>query len=352
VVYRKINGKPERITLGRYPDLSIEQARHKAMEINVAIAQGRNPNDKRRLEQAEITLGNLFHEYMERYAKLHKKTWKIDEARFKSHLAPWDNKRLSQVTKADIQKLHADMGRNHKVEANRLLALVSIMFNKAIEFGLWDKLNPVSGIKKFREKSRDRFLQSEELPRFFTALAEEPNETIRDYILMAILTGARRSNLLAMKWEEISWERFEWRIPTTKNEDPQTVTLSEEAVAILKRRKTAASNQYVFPGSGQTGHLVEPKKGWLRILNDAGIENLRIHDLRRTLGSWQAKTGASLTIIGKSLNHKSLQATAIYARLDLDPVRESVEKATDAILTAAGLKEAKKPGLNPLIETE
>ncbi|MBS0350556.1 MAG: site-specific integrase [Proteobacteria bacterium] len=178
------------------------------------------------------------------------------------------------------------------------------------------------------------------LPRFFAALAEEPNETIRDYILLSILTGARRSNLLAMKWEEISWERAEWRIHTTKNEDPQTVTLSEEAMVILERRRPSASSEYVFPGSGRTGHLVEPKKGWRRVLGDAEINNLRMHDLRRTLGSWQAKTGASLTIIGKSLNHKSLQATAIYARLDLDPVRESVEKATNAILTAAGLKQA------------
>ena len=83
---------------------------------------------------------------------------------------------------------------------------------------------------------------------------------------------------------------------------------------------------------------MEPKKAWARLLERAGIENLRIHDLRRTLGSWQAKTGASLAIVGKSLNHKSHSTTAIYARLDLDPVRESVDRATGAILAAAGLK--------------
>lgn len=112
-----------------------------------------------------------------------------------------------------------------------------------------------------------------------------------------------------------------------------------------------AINEYVLPGNGRTGHLVEPKKGWSHILKDAGIENLRIHDLRRTLGSWQAITGASLTIIGKSLNHKSPQTTAIYARLDLDPVRASVKKATNAILTAAGLKQTNKPAHN-MFDTE
>ncbi len=87
VVYRKINGKPERITLGRYPDLSIEQARNKAIEINAAIVQGNNPNDKRRAERTEMTLNDLFREYMERHAKPHKKTWKADESLYKLHLA-------------------------------------------------------------------------------------------------------------------------------------------------------------------------------------------------------------------------------------------------------------------------
>src|SRR6185503_15245564 len=101
-----------------------------------------------------------------------------------------------------------------------------------------------------------------------------------------------------------------------------------------------APTQYVFPGSGKSGHLEEPKKGWQRILTRAGIADLRIHDLRRTLGSWQAKQGASLTIIGKSLNHKNQNTTAIYARLDLDPVRDSVNAATTAMLAAGGLKDS------------
>ncbi len=180
------------------------------------------------------------------------------------------------------------------------------------------------------------------MPKFYAAVAEEPNETIRDYSLVELLTGARRSNVLSMEWEEISFERREWFIPATKNGDSQIVTLHEEAIAILQRRKPESNSPFVFPGEGKTGHLVEPKKGWKRILNSSGIKNLKMHDLRRTLGSWQAKTGASMVIIGKSLNHKSVQSTAIYARLDLDPVRESVDIAADAILTAAGLKQVEK----------
>lgn len=339
IVYRKVNGRPERVTLGRYPTISIEQARSKAAEVNLLISKGDNPNDKRRALRAEITLGELFAEYLERYAKLHKDSWQSDVSQFNCYLTDWAKRKLSLIRKSDIQKLHHEIGRdNGHYAANRLLALLSVMFNKAIEFGLYDKANPAQGVKKFRETSRDRFLQSNELPRFFQALAEEDNEIIRDYFIISLLTGARRSNVLAMKWEQLNLEQAEWRIPKTKNKTPQTITLSEEALAVLLNRKTTATSDFVFPGTGKSGHLCDPKKGWQRILAKAELTNLRIHDLRRTLGSWQAKTGASLAIIGKSLNHKSPNTTAIYARLDLDPVRESVEKATNAMLAAAGLK--------------
>ena len=110
-----------------------------------------------------------------------------------------------------------------------------------------------------------------------------------------------------------------------------------EAFLILDRRKKANQNEssYVFPSEkSASGHLSEPKKGWARILKRANITDLRIHDLRRSLGSWQASTGASLSIIGKSLGHKSIAATSIYARLNLDPVRNSIELATKAMIKA------------------
>ncbi len=141
-----------------------------------------------------------------------------------------------------------------------------------------------------------------------------------------------------MRWKEIDFDRAEWRIPDTKNRTPQLVPLVPEVIEILNRRQAGSTSDYVFSGSGKSGHLMEPKKGWQRILKAAKLTNLRIHDLRRTLGSWQARTGASLSVIGKSLNHKSFQSTAIYARLDIDPVRESMNKATDAILIAGKVK--------------
>lgn len=341
-VFRRVkNGNPERVTLGRFPGMTIEQARRKAAEINSLILEGKNPADRIREAKREMTLNDLFNEYMERRAAFNRRPDK-PKATYRLYLSEWGKRKLSVIRHEEVDRLHKKIGRNiGQVTANIVLKLLHVMFNKAInEWRIWRGENPAHGIAKFPEQSRDRFLQSDELPKFFEALSQEPNETIRDYILISLLTGARRSNVLAMRWQDISFDRHEWRIPITKTGDPQTITLSPEALQILLNRKPSESATFVFPGIGKSGHLEEPKKGWNRILERAGIQDLRIHDLRRTLGSWQAKTGASLAIIGKSLNHKNQSTTAIYARLDLDPVRDSVNRATSAILTAAGVKQS------------
>lgn len=339
-VLRRIKGTLERITLGRYPDLTIEQARRKAANLNSAIAEGKNPANNVRAYKEEMTLDDLLNEYMARTASFNKRPDK-PKANYRLYLSQWGKRKLSSIKHEEVDRLHKKLGREKGlVTANIALKLLHAMFNKAInEWRIWKGGNVAHGIKKFPEKSRDRFLQGDELPKFFKALADEENETMRDYFLLSLLTGARRANVLSMQWKDISPERGEWRIKETKNGTPQTVTLSPEALDVLRHRKPLEPAIFVFPGNGNSGHLIEPKKGWKHILDRADIDDLRIHDLRRTLGSWQAKTGASLAIIGKSLNHKNQNTTAIYARLDLDPVRESVNTATSAMMVAAGLKD-------------
>ncbi|WP_031429847.1 tyrosine-type recombinase/integrase [Methylomicrobium agile] len=343
-IQKRVDGKPERVTIGKFPDMSIENARKEAARLSALIAQKINPNTDARALKTETTLQELFDEFLKhrrnkRGAFLSEKTKRSYRYDFGLYLEKWGKRQLSQFKDTDFGKLHAAIGKEHPTTANRVIAMASSLFGYAVERKLFKGANPAHGIKKFPETKRDRFLQHDELPAFFKALAEEPNDTLRDYFLLSLLTGARRSNVQEMEWSQINLARAEWRIPTTKNGEPQTVTLSPEAVEILRNRQGCHA-VWVFPGTGATGHIVEPKKAWRRVLDRAGIDNLRIHDLRRTLGSWQAKTGASLAIVGKSLNHKSPSTTAIYARLDLDPVRESVERATGAMLAAGGLKEA------------
>lgn len=332
-LYKKHQGRPVRVTLGTWPETTVEQARKKCREAKVELAEGRNPNDALRQEREALTFAGLFDLYLERHAKVRKRTWKEDETYYQRHLAARiGKKRLADITRADVAAIHARIGKERPTHANRVLALISSIFGRAIEFGLWDQLNPCMGIRRFPEQSRDRFLSGDELRRFFEALEQEPNDTARDFFSVALLTGARRANVLEMKWADLDLDAATWRIGRTKNGTPQTVALVEPVVELLRERKRQATSVFVFPGKGATGHLVEPKKGWTRICAAAGIEGARIHDLRRTMGSWQAKTGASLPVIGKSLNHKNQTTTAIYAPLDLDPVRSAMEKAAAAML--------------------
>ena len=343
IVYRKIHNKPERVILGHYPDVSIETARGLASEVNSKIAQGKNPNQDRNKLHDELTLKELFAFYLERHAKVHKKSWKDDVDQYRLYLSPWDKRKLSSLQKTDIEALHARVGKEcGPYAANRMLALLGVMFSKAATWG-WSGGNPVIGIQKFKEKSRDRFLQGDELPKFFEALANEPNRTLADFFMLSLLTGARRSNMLSMRWEDINFQQAIWRIEETKNGNSQTIALSSEAIKLLNMHSEARESEWVFPSStSQSGHLEEPKSAWKRILKQAGLKDLRLHDLRRTLGSWQAATGANSYVIGKSLGHKTQQATAIYARLNLDPVRESVERATSLML-AGGVKSRSAP---------
>jgi integrase len=322
----------------------VELAHKEAARLAGEVAQGNDPAQERRKARDETTVAEFFALYLEGHAKPHKRSWQGDQDQYDRYLVAWKARKLSQVRRGDVAGLHATIGKeNGHYAANRLLALLSAMFNFAAGLG-YDGGNPAKGVKKFKELSRDRFMRADEIKAFFASLAEEV-EPWPDLFTLALLTGARKSNVLAMKWADLELTRGLWKISEaeSKSKEPLVCILHPTAVEILQRRADQRSlreanaarrepSDYVFASWGDTGHITETKTAWARIIKRAKIKNLRLHDLRRTLGSWQAATGASLSIIGRSLGHKSVQTTAVYARLDLDPVRASVNLAGDNIL--------------------
>lgn len=190
--------------------------------------------------------------------------------------------------------------------------------------------NPWAGVKQYKVQDRERFLRPDEMEAFFVALMKQ-DELIRDYVLISLYTGARKSNVFAMRWDQIDLELAVWRIPLTKNKESQFIPLTSSAVELLKRRFDTRKGPWVFPGRSPEDHLVEPKRPWYKLLNDAKIKDLRIHDLRRTLASKMAMDNQSLQIIGKALGHKSVASTQIYSRLMHDLVRKAMESAQEQI---------------------
>ena len=339
-VYRRLAGRPVKMALGQFPgDLTIEKARKMAAEICGDAARGIDPMAQRRAARAEMLVGELFAYWMG-HATEHKKTAKEDQRLIDKFLSGWRGRQITAVKKTDVQAVHTRVKKKSgPYQANRVLALVRAMFQKAIDDLGLPGPNPAKGIKKYRERSRDRYLQPDELPAFFQALVDEPNEALRDFFLLALLVGARRGNLQAMRWDELNLGAAMWRIGETKSGETVVAHLPPAAVELLRARHEARDGgPWVFPSRSKTGHLVEPKAAWKRILERGGLSDLRIHDLRRSLGSWAAASGASLLVIGKALGHKSTAATQVYARLGLADVKETVNTAAEAMIRAAGAK--------------
>lgn len=346
-MYKWVAGKPQKYKLGPYPAMSVEQARDRAKEENASFVKGHDPSTERAKKRAEWTFEELFDWYLEAYAKVRKRSWERDQQNYNNHLKDLLGALpVTKVTRTVVRETHMTVRKNAgPYAANRLLALISVIFSKAIAHEVFDGANPASGIEPFPEESRDRRLTAAEVPRLMAALEQESNETVRDFIYMLLYTGARRDNVLSMRWEQIDFDGRIWRIPMTKNGKPQIVPLEDQELALLKRRIAKVNGSpWVFPGrkDTKTGHLENPYEGWYRICERAGLgstdtdgkfkANVRLHDLRRSLGSWMVDTGASLPVIGQTLHHQSQATTAVYARLSLDPVRQAKSRALQAMM--------------------
>ncbi|KJV76532.1 phage integrase family protein [Rickettsia hoogstraalii str. RCCE3] len=327
-----LNKKYHRIKIGVFSDLSIHDARVKASELKGEIAKGYNPVEEKARLSKELTFKELYDKYLNEYSKINNKRWKDYAAsvdRYAKHLYP---RKISTIQKTDIQELFNNLTKTGKYGANRFLEVLSPVFSKAIELELLT-INPVIGIKKHQEQSRDRYLTREEIPRFFTAIADEKNQVMKDFFLIALYTSVRKDNLLTMRWEQVSFADKQLYLSDTKNGDPHRLPLLDQAIEILKARKEQSNSIWVFPSeSSSSGHLQEPKKAWKRICKKAGIANLRIHDLRRTIPSWMAMTGANQYVIGQLLNHRDPRSTAVYARLANDTAREYMQRAVNTII--------------------
>jgi integrase len=330
----RIKGRPRRITIGAWPDLNVSLARERAMEIRTAIAKGNDPANDAAEARKELTLASLWSTYLERHAKPHKRSAKRDEYLMGRYVpGGWHARRLSDISRNDIARLHARIGDEHgHYAANRTLALLRTVFNLARAWQLFAGDNPGEGIKPFKEHKRQRYLSPEELERVNVALLDEPDWRWRAWFPLAVMLGTRRGELLAMRWADIDFNARTWLIPQTKDGESHLLPLPAPVIAILAGLPSRGNSEWTFPGTGASGHLVEPKKAWARILEHAGVEGARIHDLRHTLASWLVAQGFNLPLVGRALNHTQAATTARYAHLALDPVRAALEQ-TAALMT-------------------
>lgn len=332
-------GRQRLIVLGRYGLLTVDEARKKARKLGVAVSDGVDPMQLKREERHGNTVSDLCEYYLEQHARKKKKSWKEDQRRIARYVRPALGKHLVKgLARVDVAQLHRRIGTKSPYEANRVLALLSVMFEFAINQGFREESagNPAKRIEKWPEQKRDRWATREELPRLVAAINREESIYVRGALWMYLLTGARKSEVLTMRWADLDLSRGTWRQPETKAGRTHHLSLAAPVVDLLRQIPRQAGNPYVICGYKEGAHLVNIDKAWRRVRGAAGVEDLRLHDLRRTVGSWLAQSGNSLHLIGRVLGHSNASTTQIYAHFAEDHVRIALDKHARNVLSVAG----------------
>lgn len=366
--YYRIDGRQYNDTIGSFPATTIEQARRAVADKRTAISHGINPSiakkQARVTAQAELTLEQAFVRYYEDHLVVNNKSTaqaaRNDFDRYLGTVAPgqkkkhgqekakspgavnWSHRKLSTITQAEVRTMMTRLRKGTGARtANKAMVQLRAIFNKCIEWQLHAGPNPCTKITKYAdgEKKRTRYLTKSELTELVTAL-EHYTIDFQHFVWLALYTGARRENLLAMRWQDILWEQALWIIPgeKSKNGHALTVALPAQAIPLLQQRQkqqSDAPSPYVFPGKGQSGHMTAPKRLWTKLRAETELEVIRIHDLRRTLGSWMINSGSNLDTVGAALGHKTTEATRVYAYLERTTVHQAVQTVADKFAETA-----------------
>lgn len=336
--YRDLGGAQRLATVGDFGVFTVEQARDRARAMLRDAEAGSDALSVKRAAKAAPTFGDLAARYERDHASK-KRSGAEDVRRIRKHLDGWASRKLAAVTRADVQDLVNRIGKRAPYEGNRVAALLSKMFSLAEQ---WELVpaghpNPCRRIERATEAKRDRWVEPAELPRLAEAIDQEADPYARAALWGYLLTGCRKSELLNAKREDVKADRAVLRLPTTKQGKAHEVPLSGPALALLTAIPEQPGNPYLFPSPRRPGKPMEDIRGpWNRVREAAGVTDVRLHDLRRTVGSWLAQAGNSLHLIGRVLGHSNQSTTAIYARFGVDTVREALEAHAVRILGAAG----------------
>jgi len=352
VMYRH-SGHVRRYRLGRVDRLDLADARKRAKQLLAAVDDGGDPAAQRADLRAGKTFGELAKEYLERHAKVHKKSWRQDERMINQEPLPrWKDRKLAEISRADVREMIEGMAeRGAPIHANRMLAVVRKMFNFAADRE-WINQNPCFRVKPpGKERSRERVLDEDEIRKVWTAL-DNQTPPIRDMFRLRLITAQRGGEVLQMRWDEVDLQNGWWTMPgvKVKNGRPHRVFLTEKVVTILtelkawyeqrlakinsgrakKHLEPRTMSEYVFPSPDGEQAVAWVQKAAQRIRDASGVIFVP-HDLRRTAATMMSGNGTPRAVLKMILNHVDRDITAVYDRYSYDAEKEKA-------LTAWGKK--------------
>ena len=350
VTYRHA-GRFRRLTIGPYPRLSLADARKEASKALHAAAQGRDPAEEKQVVRLEESFDELAHEYMEKHAKVHKRSWQEDERILKRELLPrWRRVKAKSITRRHVRRiLDGIMERGSPIQANRTLALVRKIFNFGMQQDMVE-VNPCHGLARpGQERQRDRVLSPDEIRKFWEALHGVTPHRAAIFKLL-LLTAQRVGEVLTMRREDLDLPGRWWTIPAerSKNGLAHRVPLSKQALTIVQPMlEDRGDSPWIFPSAEGNGPVTTLQKAVRRIRRDAKLD-FRPHDLRRTSASHMTSMGISRLTVAKILNHAEREVTAVYDRHSYDQEKRQALDAWGARLEKIATGSQRPPKVVPL----
>ena len=333
-------GGPKRVTVGRHGVLGAEQARRRAALIIARVKAGEEPVPEPMAMKLSggPTVGELARRYLEEYVAMRCKpsTMKSTRTVVNHHIVPALGKLpLEAVERSQVADLHQRLCKTPSV-ANMAVRTLSLMYRLAEGWDLVPEgCNPCRSVVKYPARKRERFLTDGEFTRLGAVLDEVENgggasASAVTALRLLMLTGCRKNEILGLRWEDVALDENELRLPDAKT-GARVVPLSPSAVKLLSGLPQVEGNPWVIPGRNPGTHMSNVDQAWQSIRARAGLEDVRIHDLRHSYASRALALGESLPMIGKLLGHSQVETTARYAHLARDSVQEAADRIADSI---------------------
>ena len=329
-------GGPKRVTVGRHGVLGAEQARQRAALIIARVKAGEEPVPEPMKPIGGPTVGELARRYLEEHVEIRCKPRTVQSTRtvVNRHIVPALGRLpLMAVERSQVVELHQRLCGTPSV-ANMAVRTLSLMYRLAEGWGLVPEgCNPCRSIVKYPVRKRERFLTDGEFTRLGQVLDEAEGEISASAVAairLLMLTGCRKREILCLRWEDVALDDNELRLPDAKT-GARVVPLSPSAVKLLAGLPRMEGNPWVIPGRKPGAHMSNVDQAWQAVRAKAGLEDVRIHDLRHSFASRALALGESLSMIGKLLGHSQIETTARYAHLARDSVQEAAERIAGSI---------------------
>jgi integrase len=358
IIEKRIDGKVKRITIGRYPDLTVEQARQQGQKLLGKIASGIDPvAEKKATKQRALTLQQAFEDYLKARKSIKPSTIKDYQYALNQVCPDWVKKPLLSITKDMITKRHTRHGDEHsEARANLAMRILRAIFNFAMgeyenEQGRALILeNPIKRLSHtrawYRVERRQTIIKQHDLAKWYEGLQQLTHryddnqaEMMKDYFLLVLFTGLRREEAARLVWENIDFKAKTLSVRETKNNQSHTLPLSDFLYDLLKRRKQNAITDYVFASTGKAGYINDSRKALYKIRELSEVD-FTIHDLRRTFITMAESLDIPVYALKRLLNHKmSTDVTAGYVIMDIERLRKPMQLITDTLLKWMGVKQ-------------